>query len=48
MKNLLDAIDYERYSYKICGDLEVIQMLMGMQNMAVYCVSGIAGQLINM
>ncbi len=38
MQVLLDAVKYTNYSWKICGDLKVIGMLMGMQSgFTKYC-----------
>lgn len=38
MKVLLEAIDYKSHQWKICGDLKVIGMLMGMQGgFTKYC-----------
>ena len=31
MKLLLDALQYPKYSWKICGDLEVISLILGLQ-----------------
>ena len=31
MKILLEAIEYSKYSWKVCGDLKVISLLLGLQ-----------------
>ena len=31
MKLLLDALQYPKYSWKICGDLKVISLISGLQ-----------------
>ena len=47
MKRLLGKIKYEEFKWKLCGDLKVVALLLGMQlgtqNAAVCCASGTAG-----
>jgi hypothetical protein len=38
MKNLLDKINYNKHSWNVCGDLKIIEILLGMQlGYAKYC-----------
>ena len=46
MKLMLGKIKYDEFKWKLCGDLKVVVLLLGMQpgtqNTAVCCVSGTA------
>ena len=45
MKLLLDALQYPKYSWKICGGLKVTSLILGLQldytNICVFCACGI-------
>jgi len=47
MKLLLGKIKYDEFKWKLCGDLKVVALLLGIQlgtlNTAVSCASGTAG-----
>ena len=47
MKRLLGKIKYDEFNWKLCGDLKVVPLVLGMQlgtqNTALCCASGTAG-----
>jgi hypothetical protein len=49
MDLLLKVLSYSKYGWKICGDLKVIQLFLGIvtQSVAVFFVTGIADQKTN-
>jgi len=51
MDLLLKAVSYSKYGWKICGDLKIIGLLLGMhmttKSFAVVCANGAAEQKTN-
>jgi len=37
MKILMEAINYDKFKWQICGDLKVIALLLGLQGFTKYC-----------
>jgi len=37
LKNLMEAINYDKFKWQICGDLKVIALLLGLQGFTKYC-----------